>query len=52
MEGGSEAEGAEISGDSGTAAVAVATTEEDTNAASVELLIIDMPVCGDVSKDD
>lgn len=37
-------EGGEISGASGMAVVAMATTEEeDTNAASVKLLIIEVP---------
>lgn len=42
---GSGAEGGEISGASGTTVVAMAT-EEDTNAVSVKLLIIELGTCG------
>lgn len=53
VEEGSEVEGGGISGEtvavvtaSGTAVVAIATTEEDRNAASAKRLIIKVPTCG------
>lgn len=50
---GSEVEEGVVSGEmvaavtaSGVAVVDITTTEEDTNAASAKLLIIEMPTCG------